>query len=37
MDETHVMNQCKEDACFMSTDFWKDMETAKYGTLMVAF
>jgi len=29
MDETHVMNQCKEDVCFMSHDFWKDMETAK--------
>lgn len=29
MDETYVMNQVKEDVCYVSTDFWKDMETAK--------
>jgi actin-related protein 6 len=26
MDETYVINCCKEDACFVSTDFRKDME-----------
>ena len=31
MDETHVMNQCKEDVCFMSQDFWKDMKIARWG------
>ena len=30
MDETHVMNQMKEDVCYVSLDFNKDMETAKY-------
>ena len=30
MDETHVMNQMKEDVCYLSLDFNKDMETAKY-------
>ena len=29
MDETYVMNQCKEDVCFVSTDFNKDMATAR--------
>ncbi|KAE8615180.1 hypothetical protein XENTR_v10008435 [Xenopus tropicalis] len=29
MDETHVINQVKEDVCYVSTDFYKDMETAK--------
>lgn len=29
MDETHVMNQCKEDVCYVSTDFYKDTEKAK--------
>ena len=29
MDETHVMNQMKEDVCYVSLDFNKDMETAK--------
>lgn len=29
MDETHVMNQCKEDCCFVSMDFKKDMEKTR--------
>ncbi|KAK2142530.1 hypothetical protein LSH36_942g01043 [Paralvinella palmiformis] len=29
MDETYVMNQVKEDVCFVSLDFFKDMEIAK--------
>lgn len=29
MDETHVVNQMKEDTCFVSSEFWQDMETAK--------
>jgi actin-related protein 6 len=29
LDETYVMNQVKEDVCFVSTDFRGDMEIAK--------
>ncbi|XP_064487954.1 actin-related protein 6-like [Ornithodoros turicata] len=29
MDETYVMNQVKEDACFVSTNFWREMGIAK--------
>ena len=29
MDETYVINQAKEDSCFVSQEFFKDMETAK--------
>ena len=29
MDETYVINQCKEDTCFVSTDFNADMATAQ--------
>ncbi|XP_015437707.1 PREDICTED: actin-related protein 6 [Dufourea novaeangliae] len=29
MDETFVINQVKEDSCFVSQDFFKDMEIAK--------
>ncbi|XP_069686641.1 actin-related protein 6 isoform X2 [Periplaneta americana] len=29
MDETHVMNQVKEDACFVSQNFLADMDIAK--------
>lgn len=29
MDETHVINQVKEDSCFVSKDFYQDMEIAK--------
>lgn len=29
LDETYVMNQCKEDSCFVSTQFFKDMEITK--------
>ncbi|XP_015592076.1 actin-related protein 6 [Cephus cinctus] len=29
MDETYVINQAKEDSCFVSQDFYKDMNTAK--------
>ncbi|KAL5113038.1 Actin-related protein 6 [Taenia crassiceps] len=27
--EVYIMNQCKEDACFVSTDFWADLACAK--------
>ncbi len=30
MDETHVMNQMKEDVCYVSCQFNKDMETARF-------
>eukprot|EP00064_Thunnus_orientalis_P019654 superscaffoldBa00005014_g19780 len=29
MDETHVINQVKEDVCYVSQQFYKDMETAQ--------
>jgi actin-related protein 6 len=29
MDETHVMNQVKEDACFVSQSFARDMDVAR--------
>lgn len=29
MEETHVINEVKEDACFVSQDFNQDMEIAK--------
>ena len=29
MDETYVMNQVKEDVCFVSQNFFKDMEVAQ--------
>lgn len=29
MDETYVMNQVKEDVCYVSKEFFKDMEIAK--------
>lgn len=29
MDETYVINQVKEDSCFVSQDFNADMEIAK--------
>lgn len=29
MDETHVINQVKEDVCYVSQDFYKDMDIAK--------
>ncbi|XP_063983997.1 actin-related protein 6 isoform X2 [Diachasmimorpha longicaudata] len=29
MDETYVINQVKEDSCFVSQDYFKDMERAK--------
>lgn len=29
MEETYVMNQCKEDLCFVSTDFDQDLKVAK--------
>jgi len=30
MDESYVMNQCKEDVCFVSTQFQKDMVHSRY-------
>ena len=29
LDETYLINQVKEDLCFVSTNFWDDMEIAK--------
>ncbi|GFS66812.1 actin-related protein 6 [Trichonephila inaurata madagascariensis] len=29
MDETYVMNQVKEDVCYVSTDFWNELKVAK--------
>lgn len=29
MEETYVMNQCKEDLCFVSTEFNQDLKIAK--------
>lgn len=29
MDETYVINQVKEDVCYVSQDFYKDMELAQ--------
>ncbi|KAK6021143.1 Actin, partial [Ostertagia ostertagi] len=30
LEETYIMNQCKEDACFVSSDFNSDMKIARY-------
>lgn len=30
MDETYVINQLKEELCYVSTDFFNDMKIAKY-------
>ena len=30
MDETYVINQMKEDVCYVSTQFNYDMDIAKY-------
>lgn len=30
MDETHVVNQMKEDTCYVSSDFTADVEIARY-------
>ena len=32
LDETYVMNQCKEDCCQVSQEFLKDLEACKSGT-----
>jgi actin-related protein 6 len=29
MDETYVVNQAKEDCCYVSTQFWKDMQICR--------
>lgn len=29
MDETHVINQVKEDVCYVSLQFYEDMEIAQ--------
>lgn len=29
MDETHVINQVKEDVCYVSQNFYRDMEVAQ--------
>ena len=29
MDETYVINQVKEDVCYVSNQFYQDMEIAK--------
>ena len=33
MEETYVMNQCKEDVCYVSTQFHKDMQIARLKLL----
>ncbi|EUB59632.1 Actin-related protein 6 [Echinococcus granulosus] len=33
--EVYIMNQCKEDGCFVSTDFWADLTCAKSRDLSV--
>jgi len=30
MDETHVVNQMKEDTCYVASDFCADVEIARY-------
>jgi actin-related protein 6 len=30
MDETYVINQLKEDVCYVSQNFMKDMEIARW-------
>ena len=30
MDETHVINQVKEDVCYVSQQFFKDMEISQW-------
>lgn len=30
MDETYVINQLKEDVCYVSSQFNKDMQTSRY-------
>lgn len=29
MDETHVVNQVKEDSCYIAQDFMKEMDLAR--------
>lgn len=29
MDETHVINQVKEDVCYVSQQFYKDVDIAQ--------
>jgi len=31
MDETHVVNQMKEDTCYVTSDFYADVETARFS------
>lgn len=37
MDETYVINQAKEDSCFVSQDFMQDMAIAKKKGLFIDF
>ena len=37
MEETSLINQVKEECCFLSTDFKQDMERAKEGSLVKHF
>lgn len=30
MEETYVMNECKEDICYVASDFREEMKLAKY-------
>lgn len=36
MEETYVMNQCKEDCCFVSTNFNQDLESCKLDNSPIA-
>ena len=35
MDETYVVNQMKEDVCYVSSNFMEDMKIARSGWIMV--
>ena len=36
LDETYVMNQCKEDCCFVSSNFMKELEACKTDDSSIA-
>lgn len=37
MDETHVVNQMKEDMCYVTSDFYADVETARFSFTFMSF
>lgn len=34
MEETYVMNECKEDVCLVADDFYKHMEIARFWKIL---